>query len=108
MGNNKKFGRFIGSCVDFNYRPQEDIDALCEMVDTAQDISLSTFMKHVPLNLLAKLFPSYTWGPGRREGLRFKDDWAISFHRSFFKGKRCYFVKWSAIEFIFTQGGTPC
>jgi len=36
-------------------------------------------------------------------GLRLGKDYAATFHRSTWKGETCYYVRWSAIEYIFTQ-----
>lgn len=99
----KRFGRFIGNCVSFNYRSQEDKEALFEMIDKGKEITYSTLVKHVPVEKLSQLFDFYSWGPGRKDGLRLKNDWAVGFYRSTFAGEPCYFVRWSAIEYIFMQ-----
>jgi len=36
-------------------------------------------------------------------GLTLKNDWAVSYHKSFFQGRRCYYLVWSGIEFIWTE-----
>jgi len=38
-----------------------------------------------------------------KDVLKIDEDYSVSFHRSKFKGKRCYYVRWSGIEFIFVK-----
>lgn len=99
----RPFSQFIGNCVSFNYRPQEDIDHLSEMIDIATPITYTTFMKHVPVAVVAGIFSMYAWGRGRKRDLRMKKDWAIGFYRSTFAGRPCYYIRWSAIEYIFME-----
>jgi hypothetical protein len=90
---------FATSCVGV---PQSRVPALHDMIDRAREITYRTFTKHVDPDELKELFPFYTWGPGRQEGLRLSDDWAVSFHRSKFEGRKCVYIRHSAIEYIFT------
>ena len=69
-----------------------------EMMQRALEISYSTFIKHVSLVKLNDQF-----GYGRGQGLCLKDDWHISYYKSRFKGRKCYVMKHSAIEYIFTE-----
>lgn len=36
-------------------------------------------------------------------GLHLKDDYAVQFYKSMFRGKRCYFIDHSSIEYIWTE-----
>ena len=74
-------------------------DDICPMVDSAIDITYDTFIKHVPWHEIADIFPFYCWNG--RNGLHIKSDYTVSFHRSKFKGKRCYYIRHSAIEYVF-------
>jgi hypothetical protein len=100
----KKFCHYIGNCVSFNYRPQEDREFLSKMIDEAKEITYSTLIKHVPVDMLSEIFGYYNWSRGGGS-LRLKNDWAVSFYRSAFNGKHCYFVRHSAIEYIFLPEG---
>lgn len=84
--------RFVTDCVNAK---EEDIN---EMVDDELEISLKTFLKHVDTDDLYSVLP---YERDSRKGMTLKEDWAISFHRSKYRGERCYFVIWSAIEYIF-------
>lgn len=71
----------------------EDIE---KMVDNAIDVTYRTFIKRVPLQVLNEMF-----GYGRGQGLHLIDDWHVSYHRSRYRGRKCYFIKHSGIEYIF-------
>ena len=88
--------RYVTNCVNV---PESDVDALIEMIDNAKDTSYDALSRRVGVPLLKEHFPGYAWGSER--GLRMTKDYAVSYHRSTFKGKRVYYVRWSAIEYIF-------
>lgn len=39
----------------------------------------------------------------QRGGLRMSKDWAVSYFKSVYQGKPCYYFRWSAIEHIFVE-----
>jgi len=95
--------RFITTCVNSTY------ELLDVMGDHEIQITWRTFLKHVPITEVKNLFPGYsyrgeTYNPDTGEltiGFHIKDDIGVSFHRSVYDGVRCYYLVWSAIEFIF-------
>ena len=88
--------QFETSCV------QSTAEKIHAMVDRAREITYQTFVRYVDLEEL-KLFNGYTWGPGRQEGLRLKDDWAVRYYRSRYNGRKCVYMDHSRIEYIFTM-----
>ena len=98
----RKVYRYWQSCVGFS----GNVDALIKMVDEAKEITWKTFRQHVSLADLEQLFPDYKWnqGPCRKDewGLHIKDDYAVGFYRSKYKGRTVYFVDHGRIEYIFT------
>lgn len=36
-------------------------------------------------------------------GLTLRDDWHVSYHRSIYRGRPCYYLVWSGIEFIWQR-----
>ena len=100
--------RYIGCCVDWNGRPRKEIDALIDMQDNGIQITYRTFCKHVPISEVLEIgiypFTEYYWKPGKTRELRLKDDWSVGFYRSKYRGKRVYYMKHSAIEYIFRKG----
>lgn len=72
------------------------------MIENAKEITHRTFVKYVDQRqatdaLSTELGVEY----GKGTGLTLKDDWSVSYHKSTFKGKQCYYMTHSAIEFIF-------
>lgn len=106
MGGDTVF-KYIGCCVDWNYKSLAEKDALFRMVDIARDITYQTFIKHVPVSeiLSVNIYPfnDYYWKPGKSVELRLKDDFAVSFHSSWYMGKRVYYMRHSSIEYIFRE-----
>lgn len=87
---------FVINCVNAKGR---DIEA---MVDNGRDVSYKTFFKHVSLDEVLGLLPWYA--KDSRRGLTIKNDWAVSYSRSRYRNRRCYFLTHSAIEYIFVEG----
>ena len=85
---------FLTSCV------HGDVDALEAMIDRARQITWPTFRHRVPLGEIEELFPTYSY---RGVGLHIKDDWAVSFWKSKYKGQLCYYLEHSCIEYIWTE-----
>ena len=76
--------------------------ALDEMIHgkAERDISQKTFMRHCGESA-REVFSQLGYARHPRQGLTAAGDWHISYHRSKWDGRRCYFFKWSAIEHIF-------
>jgi hypothetical protein len=86
--------KFETDCVHSTY---EDITLMTEI---AIDITYKTFLKHVSFIDLSDLFPFYGTHP--KQGLlMIKNDWHVSYHKSMYKGKRCYYIEHSGIDYIF-------
>jgi hypothetical protein len=87
---------YFKSCVDCE-TPAE-VDNLTTMIEDATDVTIATIRKH------CAGFTDWAAGIGyetnRRRGLVIEDDYHVSYHRSKYNGERCYYVRWSAIEFI--------
>lgn len=76
----------------------ELINALTE---NARQITWTTFRRHVSWEHVRELFPFYSYRG--EDGLHIKDDWAVSFWKSCYDGRPCYYITHSAIEYIFTE-----
>lgn len=71
------------------------------MVDAAIDITYRTMLKHCPG--LIDWAVSVGYERHGNTGLSLKQDWHPSYHRSKYRGRRCYYVRWSGIEHIFLE-----
>jgi len=74
---------------------------ICPMVDAAIEVSRRTFLKHVDHESLRELAASMGYADHPSRGLTLAGDWHVTYHRSKFRGRRCYYLRHSAIEYIF-------
>ena len=79
---------FTTTCVN------STADLILDMVDRAREVTWRTFARHIPRHELRAYFP----GPPALER-----DYRVRFYRSFFAGRRCYFLVHSAIEYVWTE-----
>lgn len=82
--------QFLTDCVSCGDGP-----AINRMKDLATPISYDTFRKRVSISEVSKML-GYS-----RDSLTLKNDWHVAYFRSFYKGQPCYFLVWSAIEYIY-------
>lgn len=89
------------SCVACNDR----LDALNKMIEDAVDIKYGTMQRN------CKGLDAWAWEHGYennvKQGLTLNRDWHVSYHKSTFEGQPCYFMRWSAFEFIWVKDGAP-
>ena len=90
MANKKPF-KYSFNCVGIS---QNEVCHLHKMIDEAKDIAWETFAKVCDYVDIEK----EVIGKG---GIKLKDDWYVSFHSSTYKGKKCYYFRHSAIEYVF-------
>ena len=65
---------------------------IIEMVDNSREVTYETLRKHCE-----GISTFFGTSP------HIKNDWAVRFYKSKFKGKPCYYVDHSAIEYIWTK-----
>ncbi len=87
--------RFQTTCVSA-YGP--DIE---KMTDAALQITRRTFLEHINRDDLAELEKSLGYESHHTRGLTMAADYYVSYYRSKYCGRRCYYICWSAIEHIF-------
>ena len=86
---------YVGNCTNAHMA-----DGLSDMMDNAVEVSYRTLVAAVGRDALAEAFPQFDWSSRPRD-LTMKDDYAVSYYRSTFKGKPCYYVRESGIEHVF-------
>lgn len=91
---------YYGNCVNWAGR---DVPHLSEMIDNAIDITRQTFLAHADRDDLRQVELGLGYSAHPSKGLTMAGDYHVSYHRSKYKGKRCYFFKWSGIEYVFTE-----
>lgn len=80
---------YLTCCV---HSTAEKIDAMTEQ---GKEISCSTFLKNVNINV--EDFGYVKSG----KGLKLKDDRCVSFFKSIYEGRPCYYMCHSLIEYIY-------
>ncbi len=73
------------------------------MVEAARDITRRRFLKHVDRAELREVERMLGYYAHHSQGLTMAGDYHVSYHRSVFGGHPCYYFRWSAIEYIFTN-----
>ena len=90
--------QFKNSCVD---TPRHEVKALSAMIDSNTDITRRTFLKHVDREELKHLEADLGYAQHPSHGLTMANNWHVSYHRSKWNGRRCYYFCWSGIEHYF-------
>ena len=91
---------FFSSCVNWPIE-RGGLRELQDVIEKSIRISWRTLIRHVPVDEIRRSFPDYTYNGQVDVGcFHIKDDWSVSFHRSRYRGRWCYYVRWSAIEFV--------
>lgn len=72
-----------------------------DMVDACRDISYRTFRRHCEGVDAWAVGMGYAAHPSR--GLTLSADWHVSYHKSRYRGKPCYYLRHSAIEYIWVK-----
>jgi hypothetical protein len=86
---------FVTNCVN------STAAAISPMVDGARDITRKTFLAHVDTVSRQEIETALGYALNARQGLTMAGDYHVSYHRSIFRGRPCYFFRWSAIEYVF-------
>lgn len=73
------------------------------MTDAARTVTLATLARHCAG--LQDWAREMTYAVGAERGLHLKDDWAVSYHKSQYCGKPCFYIAHSCIEHIWTKDG---
>lgn len=75
-----------------------DGESIRAMVDAPEQrqITIGTFARHVDIREAGRML-------GYDRNLPLRRDWHVSYHRSIYRGRRCYYLRWSGIEHIFTR-----
>lgn len=93
---------FYNSCVNWS---RDDVHAeggLVDMVQCAEQVTRHTFCQHVDNKARRDLERKLGYELHPRRGLMMVNDYHVGYYRSTLHGRRCYFFKHSAIEYVFT------
>ncbi len=91
--------------MSYNYKTNcvnSTAQLIGHMIEAAQEVSYRTFIRYVNWREVSQMLGYST---DSRHGLTLKHDYAVTYHKSTYDGAPCYFVVWSAIEYVWTPGG---
>jgi len=86
---------YNGNCIQLNAK------LVTEMVDNSEEIDYEDIRKEIPQKELRILFPDYDWN--NQGGLQLHNDYSVKFCKSKYNGKKCLYIQWSAIEFVWVE-----
>lgn len=89
-----------GNCVNCG---EENVPLLEAMQEEGEEIGYKAFVAAVDPEDLEELTESLGY---KRMGLKLKDDWHVSYHRSRWGDKPCVYMTHSMIEYWFYEGGS--
>jgi hypothetical protein len=92
--------QYITCCVNLS---MGDVPDLYHMIDHARRVTYRSAVAKIGRKELGAVFPDYDWSNKPRH-LTMRKDWHVAYFRSTFRGKPVYYVKHSAIEYIFGEG----
>ena len=89
---------------DYYYRTNcvaSDARSIDNMVDNASDVTYETLIGHC--DGVAEWAKQMGYDRNSKQGLTLKNDWAVSFHKSMYRGRPCYYICHSSIEYIWVK-----
>ena len=90
---------YLCSCVDLSQ--PTDVDALNQMIQDSKEVTYRTFRRYASgLDQWAK---EKGYENRKSQGITLKHDWHVSYFKSSIMGQPCYYLRWSAIEFIWVK-----
>ena len=92
----KKTYYYQACCIDCTAR------AIHEMVDQARKVKIATFERHcVNFDEWKNMEPDSS--ENNQGFMKLEDDYAVSFHKSKYLGRPCYYMVHSSIEYIWVK-----
>lgn len=93
--------RFETNCVNSTCK------LITDMVEQEKPVGRATFLKHVDRDELREIEAGLSYEQHPSRGLTMAGDWHVSYHKSHYDGKPCYYFRHSAIEWIFVESEVP-
>jgi hypothetical protein len=88
--------QYLTCCVNSTY------EKITAMTERARQVTYRTARRAIGSEAFDELCKAMGYVTGiERGGLRIKNDYAVSFHKSVYDGQPCYYICQSAIEYIF-------
>jgi hypothetical protein len=85
------------ACTDLT---DDEIEAHRAMLHDSFDVTYETLRRNVGAHSLDGWAAAHGYVKDARHGLTLKKDWHVNYSRSTWNGVKCYYLTWSAFEFI--------
>ncbi len=95
--------RFYNSCIGW---PRGDVHTeggLCDMVADSRMVCRRTMLSHIGKDKMLGFERMAGYARHWKQGLTMSQDWYVTYHRSKLHGRRVYYIRHSAIEYVFTK-----
>jgi hypothetical protein len=92
--------KFLTNCVC------SDGESINDMVDHEEqvDVTRREFLKATDKEIRDDVEHNMLgYAKHHTQGLTISKDWHVNYSKSYYQGKPCYYITWSAIEWIFTE-----
>jgi hypothetical protein len=93
--------RYVGRCVEL------DGQDITDMAEKARKITRETFGANIGRENYLMLSDRLGYTRHHTQGLTLSKDYHVSFYRSAYRGKPCYYMVHSAIEHVFVKDEKP-
>lgn len=93
----------IGDCVSLG----DHVPELGNMIDKEVQVTYRTFRARVGGDVLDEWAKDHGYETHPAKGLILKNDWHVSYHKSWWYKERCYYLQWSGFEHVWLEG-KPC
>lgn len=100
LGTTRRAYEFVGSCVSL------DGPDITKMIELERQITYLTFQKWLPQEL-KRFAETFGYEKNQRVGLSIRNDWHLGFYKSKYQGREAYFIRHSAIEYIWARPVPP-
>lgn len=91
--------RYVTSCIEAN---GDDINEM-RRHPKCRAISYATMSHQCAALLDWAIDKGYHYAPGPTRHLTLANDHHVAYYSSYYQGKRCYFLVWSAIEYVWVK-----
>lgn len=99
--------RFYRTCVDWCAGDVHVPGGLIEMIVSEKRITRASFLRNVDRDSLRRIESSLGYRSHPHDGLTMAGDRHVTYHRSKLHGKRVYYFRHSAIEYVFVSPSLP-
>lgn len=95
---------YPGCIGDYVYKTDcvhSDANSINDMIDRSREVSYNLLKKHCAG--LREWEVNNGYKRDGSKGLTLRNDYAVSFYKSKYRGMDCYYIRWSAIEFVWVK-----